>query len=316
MPVTQLGKFPFAGPAGKLEIPKVGTRLFGGVWAPETLPELMHVLVDAVGRKENIGGWRGQSLLDWRIDSGALRRVHQFRQKDDLDDMSDEGSREGFELPSDLALLDPIHEEAASQLLETSVVEYEEGLIDEARLIGHGYLGGRELSDLELLAVLQHHGAATRLLDLSRNVFVALYFACAVHPNDYGLLVGFDTEITSRVATQEELQKPIRQLLLESSGYSLTWSPRHLFERMRVQQSFFIFSQISWSRWGTLALRGPEDEDADQGDLTLIAVPPALKADRSRRQMHGLFGYEGKSLFPDLEGFSRYSASTVDFENF
>ena len=40
-------------------------------------------------------------------------------------------------------------------------------LIDKARLLGHDHKDGRYLSDLELLAELQHFGAATCLIDFN-----------------------------------------------------------------------------------------------------------------------------------------------------
>lgn len=313
--ITDLGRFPFAGPTGTIEVPKVHSDLWGGIWAPETLPELMHVLAESVGRAEEMGGWRGQPNIDWRIDSSGLRRVHTFGP---LTEPEEDSERIG--LPANLSELEEDSSEMASAQLESDLREYEEWLLNEARLVGHGFHSGRALSDLELLAVTQHYGAATRLIDLSRNAFVALYFACAENADDYGLLIGFDTEITGRVASEADLLKPMGQLLDESSGYTMTWEPRHLFERMRVQQSFFLFSKVYWSRWGSIALTGPPkdqddeiDADAQGGDLTLIAIPPALKAEGIQLQQHALFGYDGKSLFPDLEGFARFNSVNRDF---
>ena len=51
-------------------------------------------------------------------------------------------------------------------------------LIEKARLLGHDQKNGQRLSDLELLAELQHFGAATCLIDFTRNALVALWMAC------------------------------------------------------------------------------------------------------------------------------------------
>ena len=51
-------------------------------------------------------------------------------------------------------------------------------LIDKARLLGHDQLDGERLSDLPLLAELQHFRAATCLIDFTRNALIALWFAC------------------------------------------------------------------------------------------------------------------------------------------
>ncbi len=44
---------------------------------------------------------------------------------------------------------------------------------------------------LELLALLQHHGIPTRLLDVTENALVALYFACCSNPETDGEVIVF-----------------------------------------------------------------------------------------------------------------------------
>ena len=51
-------------------------------------------------------------------------------------------------------------------------------LLARACAEGHDIENHRKLSDLELLAKLQHHGAATCLIDFTGNPLVALWFAC------------------------------------------------------------------------------------------------------------------------------------------
>ena len=53
-----------------------------------------------------------------------------------------------------------------------------EELIKDTRQRGHGERNGRELYDLEILAQLQHFGAATCLIDFTYNALTALWFAC------------------------------------------------------------------------------------------------------------------------------------------
>ena len=51
-------------------------------------------------------------------------------------------------------------------------------LIRDVRLLGYDERNGRELRDLEILAELQHFGAATCLIDFTYSAQVALWFAC------------------------------------------------------------------------------------------------------------------------------------------
>src|SRR6185436_12658259 len=101
---------------------------------------------------------------------------------------------------------------------------------------------GKNLSDLEVLACLQHYGAATRLLDFTKNVFIALWFASTSHMDKYGLLVGMRDTLGLEFMSQVEAQLPITQIINNSEGIRV-WEPPHFFDRMRVQESLFLLGK-------------------------------------------------------------------------
>ncbi|WP_431247265.1 FRG domain-containing protein [Leifsonia xyli] len=61
---------------------------------------------------------------------------------------------------------------------EETVAAAEDHVLARARAWGLGISAGRQVSDLELLADLQHYGVATRLVDFTSNPMTALWFAC------------------------------------------------------------------------------------------------------------------------------------------
>ena len=96
--------------------------------------------------------FRGQENKKWELESSALRRIAQ--------------------LMLDQPVLD------SRNFNRVLIAYHQEELLYPARTAGFGIDDGRELSDLELLAKLQHFGAATALLDFTWNPLVALWFAC------------------------------------------------------------------------------------------------------------------------------------------
>jgi FRG domain len=122
-----------------IELSAVETTRWGQLWAPDNLRELVAVAEHAYPAP--LDGWRGHADIDWRLDSGAVRRLLQA-----------EPWLRG-----------------SPECLEDEVQGYETQLLYNARLAGHGHHEGRQLGDLELLAMLQHHGAATRLLDFTET---------------------------------------------------------------------------------------------------------------------------------------------------
>lgn len=299
------------------KFPYVRSPLYGEIPAPQTLSSLFQYLED-IGAMSLWDCWRGQSDISWRLDSTAARRM--LLHDTDIRDIIYEGS------------------------FEERVRNYETRLLNQAKMAGHGIHRGRELSDLELLSVLRHYGAATRLMDFSRNVLVALWFACTGSENrdKHGLLVGLEANSAQHLNTEKDLKRPITDLIDEErilkqpNGEEWRvidywfWEPRHLFERMRVQQSVFVFGQSIQEDWGTAPFplldpsekryRGTADPILVYSEPELIAISPSLKNSiegewGGRSYWRELFGYDARSLFPDLEGFSSYHGAQQEFES-
>jgi FRG domain len=136
--------------------------VFGSVNEPETFEELISLtLTRGPSSSFAVRMWRGQGDLDWPIHSSAYRRL----------------SLKG----------EPVDERAMQW--------YEKGLLERATHRGFRQVDGRTLSDFDLLARLRHHGAATRLVDATRNALTALWFSVADAPDRVGALIGIHSDL-------------------------------------------------------------------------------------------------------------------------
>lgn len=265
-----------------VEIPVVCSKLYGKLWAPQTLAEFATVVQSLTLQPHgDVSGWRGQSNLRWPLQPSAVRRLESQPRNWLLDD---------------------------NKVTEVALRDYEERLLQITRLAGHGFAGGRTLSDLEVLGVLQHHGAATRLTDFTENAFIALWFAASARPKDYGIVFGVDLDNVWRIDQEALLKSSFRALLDEAEGRMTYWKPSALSPRMPAQAAFLLWSEVQardWSSLGTSAAVVPDvpSNSVLSDEFVGIAVSPALKAYMQRRWADTL-GYGLVTMYPDFDGFA------------
>ena len=192
--------------------------------------------------------YRGQENAEWKeVESGASRRI-------------EETNRLTKEINPQAKKTTPSKEK------EDFISYHEKELLEPARMDGYGVEDGHELSDLELLAKLQHHGAATCLIDFTSNFLVAMWFACRPYKEKEkwkdGKIFILDTSDEKNFLSleEEDLKKEVRDILKfqtrgeatppkEETTLSLPkpswwhWSPHGLIQRIITQDSLFIFGQ-------------------------------------------------------------------------
>ena len=125
-------------------------------------------------------------------------------------------------------------------------------MLEKAKRLGHDREDGHQRSDLDLLAELQHYGAATCLIDFTRNPMFALWFACrksSSKPQKNGKVVVLRNDDPDRFKTVDyELSKAdLRYFFEQHNGkYPLyQWEPKHQNNRIIAQQSVFVFGSAT-----------------------------------------------------------------------
>jgi hypothetical protein len=253
-------------------IPLTEHEIYGMCLAPSYPSQLLIALGQLASLP--IGAWRGQASIQWRLDSSLVRRCREHPPPG-----------------------------AAGTIAESTVRAVELDLIERARAVGLG----DGLGELELLARLQHHGAATRLLDCSRNAFVALWFACRWEPETDGVLIGFELGDNAVRLDTGMLELGISSLLAHAAGRLLWWQPRTLSPRIAAQQAVFVFGQVVQEPWGSLRLAESAASLDGIGDIPGAAV--IFISSQLKEALAGLWrpllGFSEETLFPDFDGFAQ-----------
>lgn len=147
-------------------------------------------------------------------------------------------------------------------------------------------------NDWERLAIAQHFGLATCLLDWTYNPVVALYFCCSELPEKDGAVYCYDPDIFVKDSTLPLDEK----LEINGGGYI----PRSISTRIINQKAVFsVYSlpsqELKVKKSGIWK---------DHPNLVKLIIPFTQKSEVLK--MLDVYGINHVGLFPDLQGLSSH----------
>jgi hypothetical protein len=135
-----------------------------------------------------------------------------------------------------------------AELDDDRVLAFTNSLISAAKAAALDHHEGTKLPDLALLALLQHHGAATPLLDVSLDPLVGLYMA-TVSPNleddgKDGALFAIRRPRPEQHISDFDSRR--FNVVYEWIGYDVAlYSAPDISERLRIQRGHFLIGPVS-----------------------------------------------------------------------
>lgn len=279
---------------GEVNFDIVNHPLHGQLIAPKDFSDLINLITNYSflfnrGELSQVV-WRGQSDISWRLDSSLVRYAQRM----------------------DLIHPSPIEE------IDKRILSLESRFLDESKLRGFHNQNGHIISDLELLALMQHHGADTRLIDFTYNFFTALWFATKENlykQNEscnivFGLALN---KVDTKRINFDDSRLTIPEILNKYQSKKIfLYQPNYMINRMSVQQCVFAFSKIIDSPNGSLNCKyhglSWSDKNLNEKDgIFGIAINSNIRLHLATyRIFENLFGYSTHALFPEIDSFAKH----------
>ncbi len=162
-------------------------------------------------------------------------------------------------------------------------IAFEKKIIERTKLEYPDMFGDN--NSIDELALLQHYGLPTRLMDITENPLAALYFACTGNEAYAGEVFVFNAGINAQIYTSYDgkmMKKRDRISFVRAKNFS---------ERQRAQQGLFM--------WFPDKKLNGIDKNSQKNPIISEIITIAAEDKPILLQELKIMGISAKSLFPD-----------------
>ena len=189
----------------------------------------------------------------------------------------------------------PLLPKLARLRLTLPLLEAERRMFEEFRRQSIPFLDYEPSTEWDWLALMQHHGLPTRLLDWTLNPLAALWFAVSKPAEDSSRGV-----VWAFVPSRDDIITPTQGSSPFEGGRTLVFQPSHVTRRIVAQSGCFTVHKYIHAKKHFIRLELNKNYSSL---LTKYVIPASCFADL--RFCLSNFGVNAVSLFPDLDGLSK-----------
>lgn len=145
----------------------------------------------------------------------------------------------------------------------------------------------KEIDDMNLLAIAQHHGLPTRLLDWTFNPLAAAYFAVEndiIQPEDPEYKVSNSVIYVYDRPVRAEINKQFKSIVVNELEFFI---PNHYDERIINQNGLFTIHPYPWT---------------ELKDSNIKVVSIDIEYRRELRKLLNRLGINKSTIYPGLDG--------------
>jgi hypothetical protein len=185
--------------------------------------------------------------------------------------------------------------------------EHERHIIRNFQASAHLYINNVPTDEGDLLewcSIMQHHGAPTRLIDVTFSPFIASYFALESGHNDccvYAFKHNFFTEIDKKEFELENYHTLIfdNEEDKAKEAFFVPYEPKRTNLRLMAQQGLFLVPSTNYQTFDDIVSVYQTNNDA----CIKYVIPAALRYEGIKflRRLN----ITSSALFPGIDGFSK-----------